>query len=64
MLQCRRRVCRQNIGGNGVYYFKTELAGDETKVGWGSDPEPHIHYHLICKYDFISGRHSAMPGWS
>ena len=42
-------ICRMNIGGDGIYYFKTELAGDESKVGWGSDPEPHIHYDLICR---------------
>lgn len=45
------RVCRMNIGGDGIYYFKTELAGDESKNGWGGDPEPHIHYDLICRQD-------------
>lgn len=36
------------IGADGVYYFNTEMPGDESVVGWGQDPEAHIHYHLKC----------------
>lgn len=38
-----------SIGGDGLYWFKTEMPGDESKVGWGPDPMPHIHYSIECK---------------
>ena len=41
-------VCRINIGGDGLFWFKTEMPGDESKVGWGPDPMPHIHYQVQC----------------
>lgn len=37
-----------DIGGDGVFWFYTELPGDETEVGWGRDPMPHIHFELVC----------------
>lgn len=36
------------IQPNGVYYFETEMPGDESKNGWGPDPKPHIHFDLLC----------------
>ena len=37
-----------NIQSDSLYWFKAEMPGDESKVGWGPDPEPHIHYQLKC----------------
>lgn len=37
-----------SIGGDGKWWFKTEIPGDESKVGWGPDPAPHIHYDIRC----------------
>jgi hypothetical protein len=33
---------------DGLWYFSTEMPGDESQVGWGDDPEAHIHYDVIC----------------
>jgi hypothetical protein len=46
MLLCL--ACRQTIGSDGVYRVDTEMPGKETIVGWGDDPEPHIHVHIKC----------------
>jgi hypothetical protein len=37
------------IGGDGMYYFKTEMPGNESENGWGPDPMAHIHYDILCK---------------
>ena len=37
-----------DIGGDGLYYFKTELPGSEDSADWGPDPEPHIHWDIEC----------------
>ena len=47
-------MCRIDIGGDGVFHFEAELAGNENAGGWGPDPEPHIHYQLICECDTLS----------
>jgi hypothetical protein len=49
--QCGIHDCRLKIGGDGVYYFDTELAGNEAVAGWGPDPKPHIHFELDCRCD-------------
>lgn len=36
------------IGGDGLWWVKTEMPGDESLVGWGPDPAPHIHYDIRC----------------
>eukprot|EP00892_Ulva_mutabilis_P009426 jgi/Ulvmu1/6856/UM031_0061.1 len=36
------------IDGSGLWWFTTEMPGDESKVGWGPDPAPHIHYDIRC----------------
>lgn len=36
------------IEGDGLYWFSTEMPGDESLVGWGPDPAPHIHYDFRC----------------
>jgi hypothetical protein len=33
---------------DGLYHFSTEMPGDESVIGWGADPMPHIHYDVIC----------------
>ena len=54
-------ACRVAIGGDGVFFFKTEIPGSEKSAQWGPDPEPHIHYDLICKdceaNDFFTGEY-------
>lgn len=40
--------CRMEIAGDGSWWFETEMPGDESKVGWGPDPAPHIHYDVRC----------------
>ena len=40
--------CRMDVGGDGLYYFKTEIPGDEYSSGWGPDYQPHIHYDIHC----------------
>eukprot|EP00892_Ulva_mutabilis_P005407 jgi/Ulvmu1/3238/UM150_0011.1 len=39
---------RMEIEGDGKWWFTTEVPGDESKVGWGPDPAPHIHYDIRC----------------
>ena len=36
------------IEGDGLWWFTTEMPGDESIVGWGPDPAPHIHYDIRC----------------
>jgi hypothetical protein len=36
------------IGGDGIWWFYTELPGDESQVGWGPDPQPHVKYDIEC----------------
>ena len=31
-----------------LWWLETELPGDESEVGWGPDPAPHIHYDVRC----------------
>jgi hypothetical protein len=48
-----------DVGGDGLYWFKTEMPGDESAAGWGADNKPHIHYHLTCDQcdtDLFSGK--------
>lgn len=40
---------RMDIEADGFYYFETEMPGDESVLGWGADPEAHIHYDFVCK---------------
>jgi hypothetical protein len=37
-----------DIGADGVYWFKTEMPGDESVSGWGKDNKPHMHFDIIC----------------
>eukprot|EP00892_Ulva_mutabilis_P005403 jgi/Ulvmu1/3234/UM150_0003.1 len=39
---------RMEIEGDGLWWFITEMPGDESIVGWGPDPAPHIHYDIRC----------------
>ena len=39
---------RMVIDGDGLWWFTTEMPGDESLVGWGPDPAPHIHYDIRC----------------
>jgi hypothetical protein len=36
------------IQPDGLYYFVTEMPGDESVHDWGPDPEAHIHWDVIC----------------
>ena len=38
-----------NIGADGLWYFRSEVPGNETSAGWGADGFPHIHYDLLCR---------------
>lgn len=41
--------CRMSVGGDGVFFFRTEIPGSEHSAGWGPDPMPHIHYDVQCQ---------------
>lgn len=48
------------IQPDGLYYFETEMPGDESLNGWGPDPKPHIHFDIQCTG--CSGDHPAVGG--
>ena len=41
-------MCRMAIEGDGLWWFTTEMPGDESLVGWGPDSAPHIHWDIRC----------------
>ena len=53
------RVCRQTIGGDGMFLVSMEMPGDESVVGWGADNEAHVHYQIECNN---CQNTAAMPG--
>lgn len=48
------------IQPDGLYYFETEMPGDESANGWGPDPEPHIHFDIVCTG--CAGDHPVVAG--
>jgi hypothetical protein len=56
---------RLEIGGDGVFFFKTEIPGSELSAGWGPDPMPHIHYDILCSNctanEYFSGEYRCAP---
>lgn len=47
------------IEGDGLWWFSTEIPGDESRVGWGPDPAPHIHYDVRCNDCAPTGAYDA-----
>ena len=48
------------IQPNGLYHFITEMPGNEEINGWGPDPEPHIHFDVMCTG--CAGDHGVVDG--
>lgn len=52
---------QRDVGSDGLFYFKTEIPGSELSAEWGPDPEPHIHYDMVCtgcaQNEFFTGEY-------
>jgi hypothetical protein len=48
LIQSIHLRCRIMLGGDELFYFRTQLPGSEFSAKWGPDPEGHIHYDIEC----------------